>query len=127
MSVDVCYGQQHHRGLKLLIVQGGGPCLLGRDWLKVVRLNWRSVGKVSATASLQSHVATLQNRYQEVFLEKLGTITPFQAKLSVAPDKLKASWIGLSEMECWKRLPTASGLSLSSLSQIKARRTNQDL
>ncbi len=29
MSVDVRYGQQHHRDLKLLIVQEGGPCLLG--------------------------------------------------------------------------------------------------
>ena len=70
-------------GLNLLI-QNGGPCLLGRDWLKVVRLDWRSIGKVSTTASLESCVAPLQNRYQEVFSKKLGTITPFQAKLSVA-------------------------------------------
>ena len=31
-------------------------------------------------------MAALRNRYQEVFSEKLGTITPFQAKLSVAPN-----------------------------------------
>ena len=86
MSVDVCYGQQHHRDLKLLIVQEGGPCLLGRDWLKVVKLDWRSIGKVSMSASLESRVAALQNCYQEVFSEKLGTITPFQAKLSMAPN-----------------------------------------
>ena len=86
MSVDVRYGQQHHRGLKLLIVQESGPCLLGRDWLKVVRLDWRSIGKVSTSASLESCVAALQNHYQDVFSEKLGTITPFQAKLSMAPN-----------------------------------------
>ena len=86
MSVEVRYGQQHHRELKLLIVQGNGPCLLGRDWLKVVRLDWRNIGKVSTSANLESCVAALQNRYQEVFSEKLGTITPFQAKLSVAPN-----------------------------------------
>ena len=85
MSVDVRYGQQHHRDLKLLIVLEHGPCLLGRDWLKVVRLDWRSIGKVSTSASLESRVAALQNRYQ-VFSEKLGTITPFQAKLSMAPN-----------------------------------------
>ena len=86
MSVDVRYGQQHHRDLKLLIVQEGGPCLLGRDWLKVVRLDWRSIGKVSTSANLERRVAALQNRYQEVFSEKLGTITPFQAKLNMAPN-----------------------------------------
>ena len=86
LSVDVRYGQQSHKGLKLLIVEGTGPSLLGRDWLRVVRLDWREIGKVSTSASLESRVAALQHSYQEVFSEKLGTITPFQAKLSVAPD-----------------------------------------
>ena len=90
MSVEVEYGKQRHRGLKLLVVQGGGPCLLGRDWLRVVRLDWRSIGQVSTSppgtsVSLESRVAVLRNRYEEVFSEKLGTITPFQAKLNVKP------------------------------------------
>ena len=86
LSVDVKYGQQHHKNLKLLVVSGSGPCLMGRDWLKVVRLDWRKIGKVSATsASIESRVAALQEQYQEVFSETLGTITPFQAKLSVMP------------------------------------------
>ena len=68
-------------------MSGAGPCLMGRDWLRVVRLNWRKIGKVSATsASIESRVAVLQEQYEEVFSETLGTISPFQAKLSVTPD-----------------------------------------
>ena len=86
MTVDVKYGQQHHKSLKLLVVSGSGPCLMGRDWLRVVRLDWRKIGKVSpTTASVTSRVAALQEQYQEVFSETLGTITPFTAKLSVTP------------------------------------------
>ena len=57
---------------------------MGRDWLKVVRLDWREIGKVSVITA--SHVAALQEQYQEVFSESLGTITPYQAKLSVMPN-----------------------------------------
>ena len=57
---------------------------MGRNWLKVVRLDWREIGKVSViTANVESHVAALQEQYQEVFSESLGTITPYQTKLSV--------------------------------------------
>ena len=86
LSVDVNYGQQVYHGLKLLIVQGAGPSLLGRDWLRVVKLDWRNiakVAKVSQSSSLESRVAVLRDRYREVFSESLGTIAPFQAKLSV--------------------------------------------
>ena len=87
LTVDVQYGQQHHQNLKLLIVDGSGPCLMGRDWLKVVRLDWREIGKVYVIpTNVDSRVAALQEQYQEVFSESLGTITPFQAKLSVMPE-----------------------------------------
>ena len=33
--------------------------------------------------SIDGHVAALQDKYKEVFSDTLGTITPFQAKLSV--------------------------------------------
>ena len=59
---------------------------MGRNWLRVVRLDWRKIGKVSATTTgIESRVAELQEQYQEVFGENLGPITPFTAKLSVTP------------------------------------------
>ena len=67
ICVDVVYGQQHHKNLKLLVVQGSGPSLMGRDWLKVVKLDWRTIGKVALSeSSLESRVTALQDKYQEV-------------------------------------------------------------
>lgn len=82
MSVDVNYGKQHHQGLKLLMVQGGGPSLLRQDWLKVVRLDWRTIGNVSASTSgtLGHPAGPLPG---SIFR---GTIMHFQAKLSVKSD-----------------------------------------
>ena len=79
--VDVNYGQQHRKNLMLLVVKVSGTSLMGHDWLKVVKLNWRTIGKVSVyNGSLVSCVALLPSKYEEVFSETLGTITPFQAK-----------------------------------------------
>ena len=88
LQVNVEYGQQQYTNLPLLVVAGSGPCLMGRDWLRVVRLDWRSIGKVStvpAPVGVENQIAALQDKYQEVFSDTLGTITPFRAKLSVQP------------------------------------------
>ena len=90
LPVTVSYGRQTCTNLKLLVVRGTGPCLMGRDWLREIRLDWRTVAKVTATSHppgpLADEVAALQDRYAEVFEETLGTITPFFATLSVKPD-----------------------------------------
>ena len=114
LLVDVKYGQQRYTNLKLLVVSGTGPCLMGRDWLRIVRLDWRKIGKVSTTpapADLDSRLMALQNKYQEVFSDTLGTITPYRAKLSITSDASpdlchlhyenawRASWIGWSKKE----------------------------
>ena len=84
--VDVRYGDQHHQNLKLLVVRGSGPSLMGRDWLKVIKLDWKTVGKVSTSENLESRVEALKEKYKEVFSEELGTITPLKAQLNVKPD-----------------------------------------
>ena len=33
LSVSVKYGGRSYPGLKLIVIQGSGPCLMGRDWL----------------------------------------------------------------------------------------------
>ncbi len=40
IQVQVQYGQQR----KCYVVKGDDPCLMGRDWLKHIRLNWKDIG-----------------------------------------------------------------------------------
>ena len=41
--VKVQYGHQW-KTLNCIVVKGDVPCLMGRDWLKHVRPNWREIG-----------------------------------------------------------------------------------
>ena len=90
LPVTVSYGRQTCTNLKLFMVRGMGPCLMGQDWLREIRLDWRTVAKVTATSHppgpLADEVEALQDRYAEGLEETLGTITPFFATLSIKPD-----------------------------------------
>ncbi len=48
LRVHVLYKEQEIEGT-LLVVQGNGPSLLGRDWLAKIRLDWPSINKVTAS------------------------------------------------------------------------------
>ena len=50
LPVKVEYGSQLYR-LKVYIVHGKGPSLLGRDWLKHIRLDWKEIQMVHPKAS----------------------------------------------------------------------------
>ena len=59
---------------------------MGRDWLRVIKLDWKTVGRVVAFGDLESQVDSLKEKYHEVFSEALGTITLYTAKLHIASD-----------------------------------------
>lgn len=82
VTVDVVYRDQPVKSLSLIIVDGDGPTLLGRDWLKFIKLDWKTISAVSREAS----VRTLLDKYKDVFAPGLGTIHPFRASLSITPD-----------------------------------------
>ena len=63
-------------------MSGDGPSLLGRDWLRHIRLDWEKIGAVREEVSL----GTLLDNHQALFKEGLGTIHPYKAKLQVRPD-----------------------------------------
>ena len=86
-DVRVQYEQQM-QDLVLTAVAGDRPCLLGRNWLQHLTFNWRDIRAVSqhAVGSLEY----LLDKYGDLFVEELGTIKPFSAKLHVNPqDKPK--------------------------------------
>ena len=81
--VEVKYGTQS-KHLTLRVVEGSGPSLLGRDWLREVKLDWRSIGMVSINWE-KSQVHTLLSKYSSVFEEGLSVMNTFKARLHLKP------------------------------------------
>jgi len=66
--------------LQLLVVQGEGPSLLGRDWLWELRLDWGAKHKLGAQDQLQA----ILDDYSDLFKEELGRIRGVKAKIHVS-------------------------------------------
>ena len=79
MTLHVGYGGQDYK-LLALVVKGAGPNLLGRDWLRVIKMNWKTRFKVKEDHMELSQVLEL---YNEVFKDELGTIKGTKAKIHV--------------------------------------------
>ena len=79
--VNVGYKGQVAADMPLVIVQGSGPSLLGRDWLSQISLDWSEIHHVR-TESLQA----ILDRHPAVFQEGLGTLKGFKAKIYVDPN-----------------------------------------
>ena len=87
VTVRVQYEQQTQE-MELTVVAGEGPSLLGRNWLQHLRLNWRDIIAVSQHA--MGSLDYLLDKYGDIFVDELGTIKSFSAKLHVNPqDKPK--------------------------------------
>ena len=88
-KVAVSYNQQLST-LVLYVVKGTGPSLLGRDWLRHIKLDWKTVGQVASV----NHVTMLDSllkRYHEVFQGGLGTLKGVHARLQVKPNAVLES------------------------------------
>ena len=85
LTVRVVYGQQEAT-LPLLVVDGSGPSLLGRDWLSKIKLDWQSLNNLQTKPAPPTN--TLQDvlqRHKDVFKKELGTVTGVTAKIYVDP------------------------------------------
>ena len=74
-STEVCvnYGSQVAT-LPLLVVKGEGPSLLGRNWLKEIRLDWQSIHMV-----MGGSLKKVLDDHKALFKEGLGTLIGFEA------------------------------------------------
>ena len=82
IPVEVSYLQQCNTS-SLVVVAGNGPSLLGQNWLKHIRLDWKTIG---AIANEEVSLDTLLNKHKDLFKDALGTIHPFQVTLQVRPE-----------------------------------------
>ncbi|XP_046970363.1 uncharacterized protein K02A2.6-like [Vanessa cardui] len=69
IDVDVRFGQNSAK-LKLYVVENGGPPLMGRTWIKELKLSIVECHKITEPDSIASR---LKREYPEVFAEGLGT------------------------------------------------------
>ena len=76
--LPVVYDQQK-RVLPLIVVDGDGHPLLGRNWLKELRLNWHNIFLVSKTETLSD----ILKRHDKVLNKRLGTIKGFKADIKL--------------------------------------------
>ena len=72
---------EHNGQKKLLIVtvvDGDGPPLMGRDWLKHLRLDWHRIANINAA---QNQLEELLSECDEILQDELGTVKDYQANL----------------------------------------------
>ena len=82
LTVDVGYGEQANK-LPLLVVEGKGPSLLGRDWLLEIRIDWQELWLHTVQTTHQPQ--TILNNHL-VFTKELGRLKGVQAKIHIEPD-----------------------------------------
>ena len=92
VMVEVKHDDQA-RELPLLVVPGNGPCLLGRDWLELLHLNWSRVHHLD-----QEDFA---RQFPELFKDEIGTLRGVEAKLHVTKD---------ATVRCFKARPVPYAL-----------------
>ena len=80
LNVTVQYEAQSFI-LPLIVVQGDGPSLLGRNWLEVILLNWNHIHSI-----FQPHtIDTLIERFPSVFNEKLELFKDGSIAIQIIP------------------------------------------
>jgi len=83
-QVDVQYGGKQGTHT-MYVVSGNGSCQLGQDWLRHIRLHWKSIAAM-AIKDGQNKLEGLFPKYKEVFAENLGRLKTATVTLHVKPD-----------------------------------------
>ena len=80
----VQYGDQKKR-FTLYVTKGDGPCIMGREWLKSIQLDWRTIGLATMDAT-ETKLHTLLETYKDVFQDELGTMnSELKLKENITP------------------------------------------
>lgn len=95
-EVKVTYRDQESN-LPLIIVEGKGPSLFGRNWLQHIQLDWGSIKKLKSP-----DLESLLHKFNDLFEEKLGTMKGMEASLIVM---LSQNFVGLDQFHMQSRMP----------------------
>ncbi len=84
-DMEVSYCDQVAR-LPVVIVSGGGPPLLGRNWLSILKLDWKNIFSLSET--VQSNLSNILENNISVFDTSSGLLNDRSVKISVKSDQI---------------------------------------
>ena len=79
--------------LRLIVVSGDGPSLLGREWLSEMEIDWKTLCQQSHVGihrvpcgGPESSIENLLGLYSDLFQNELGKLTRFKSTLKVLPE-----------------------------------------
>ena len=67
--------------LPLLVIEGEGPSLLGRNWLKHIKLDWKNIHIMKG-----DDLQLMLERHRGAFRDGLGKLQGYQAKIIIEPE-----------------------------------------
>ena len=86
IGVSVCYNNKS-QDLQLTVVEGKGPNLLGRNWLRVLGIDWSTVNKLEVNEVQTDEKLKLKedflDQYKELFKDELGTFSGPKVKIYI--------------------------------------------
>lgn len=94
-QVQVRYGDQVITDVMVVADTKGQPAILGRNWMKRIKLDWTSIFAVQGSRSKETGsskeskldgLSEIKSRHQAVFEPGLGTMTNHRAKIRVQDD-----------------------------------------
>ena len=90
LTVDVKIKGRIYHKLPMIVVDSPGPPLLGREWMRVVSIEWRDINhmelKQEQKAEMEGRLKRLKERYSSVFEDCLGKLVGMKARLTLKPD-----------------------------------------
>ena len=99
-QVYVIYGKQKKQ-LTLYVTKEESLCLLGREWLTSICLDWKTIGLATMDTN-QTRLNNMLKGYEEEFRDELGTMKDIKAELKMK-ENATPSFIPLSGALCTQR------------------------
>ncbi|XP_064462824.1 uncharacterized protein K02A2.6-like [Ornithodoros turicata] len=84
-EVQVEQGTEEY-SLNFQVIDFDGPPLLGRDWLEVIKVDWKSIKTLKACKGREANVECILEEFKDVFADELGCIRDFEAKVRMHDD-----------------------------------------
>ena len=88
-DIQVVYEGQEY-SLPLIVAPGDTPALLGRNWMRKMRLNWNKLAEQltlqPGVNKLSSGVERIKGKFPKLFKQEPGKLRDFKAKIEVEKD-----------------------------------------